>query len=372
MREAIELRAKELGFDKVGFAAIEPVPRAEFLSEWLRREFHGDMEYMARTPEVRMDPARLLPGARTVVVVAKNYYTSSSGRRDDPRTGIISRYAWGDDYHEVLGDRLRELRSFIESRGARARVCVDTGAVLEKVWAERAGIGWQGKHSNVIAKDLSSWFFLGEVITDADLGPDRPSRNHCGTCTRCIDLCPTRAIVAPYVVDSRRCIAYLTIEHRGPIPRELRPLMGNLIFGCDICQDVCPWNRFAKVAPEAAFAPREGLDAPRLAELVAMTREDFARRFRGSPIRRAKRAGFVRNVCVALGNSGDAGAIPALERALADDEALVRGHAAWALGRLGGLASLEARAAVETDDDVREEIRLAVEDARSRVSACGR
>lgn len=360
MKEAIAGRARELGFDRVGFAGVGEPDRASFFPEWLRRRFHGEMDYMAREPERRQDVARLLPGARTVVVVAKNYYTPHARPVGEPSRGVISRYAWGDDYHDVLGEKLRELRAFIEERGARAKVCVDTSAVLEKLWAERAGIGWQGKHSNVLSEDLSSWFFLGEIVTDAVLEPDRPVPDRCGTCARCIDLCPTGAITAPYVVDARRCIAYLTIEHRGPIPRELRPLMGNLIFGCDICQDVCPWNRHAQVAPEAAFHPREGLRAPKLVEFLGMTREEFARRFRGSPIRRAKRAGFLRNVCIALGNSGDRTAVPALARALEDGEPLVRGHAAWALGRLMARGILESRLEVEKDPEVVSEIRHAL------------
>jgi epoxyqueuosine reductase len=360
MRDAIVEKSRALGFERTGFARVEAAPRSEFLPEWLRREYHGEMAYMARSPEVRADPARLVPGARTVVVVAKNYYTDAK-QPADARFGVVSRYAWGEDYHDVLGAKLRELRAFIESLGGRAKVCVDTGAVLEKVWAERAGIGWQGKHSNAIAKDLSSWFFLGEIVTDLELAADRPAKNHCGTCTRCIDLCPTKAIVAPYVVDSRRCISYLTIEHRGTIARELRPLMGNLIFGCDICQDVCPWNRFAKAAPEAAFLPKDGLDAPRLVELLGMSREEFARRFRRSPIKRAKRAGFLRNVCIALGNSGDSSAVPALAKALSHEEPLVRAHAAWALGRLGARAELEARRPLEESAEVREEIEAALQ-----------
>jgi epoxyqueuosine reductase len=281
------------------------------------------------------------------------------------RNGRISRYAWGDDYHEVLQSKLRELVSFIErDLGGRARPCVDTSALLEKGWAERAGLGWQGKHSNVLSKDLSSWFFLGEVVTDLELVPDEPQRrNHCGTCVRCIDVCPTRAIVAPYVLDSRRCISYLTIEHRGPIPRELRPLMGNWIFGCDLCLDVCPWNKFAKAASEASFFPREGNLEPSLIEFARMSREEFQRRFRNSPVRRARYAGFLRNVCVALGNSGTAEAIPALRRILDHGEPLVRGHAAWALGRLGDGTALRNRRDVERDPWVLEEIEAALQPA---------
>jgi epoxyqueuosine reductase len=359
LKEELRARAAALGFEKFGVAPVGEAERGAFFREWLRREFHGEMEYLARDPGRRIDPSALLPGATSVVCVAKNYFTDVPAT-DDPREGRISRYAWGDDYHDVLGAKLGELRDLLASRGARAKICVDTSAVLEKLWARRAGLGWQGKHTNLLSPDLSSWFFLGEILTDAKLEPDGPfEADHCGTCTRCIDLCPTGAIVAPYVLDSRRCISYLTIEHRGPIPRELRPLMGNLIFGCDICQDVCPWNKFAKVAPEAAFLPRAGNLTPALTGLLGMTRDEFRARFRGSPVRRAKYEGFLRNVCVALGNSGDAAAVPALLRALGHEHPLVRGHAAWALGRLGAREAARRRLEVETDPTVREEIERA-------------
>jgi epoxyqueuosine reductase len=361
---SIRNRARELGFEKVGIARVGGAPRGDFLHEWLSRDFHGEMAYMARGPERRMDPSKLLPGARSIVCVAKNYQ-SPGVHSEDPRVGRISRYAWGDDYHGVLLDTLHELRQHVESLGGAAKVCVDTNAVLEKPWAQQAGLGWQGKHTNLIARDLGSWFFLGELITTLELEPDPPhAEDYCGTCTSCIDLCPTRAIVAPYVLDSRRCIAYLTIEHRGSIPRELRPLMGNLIFGCDICQDVCPWNKFAKVAPERDFYAREGLLAPVLTELLAMTRDDFNRRFKDSPVKRAKHSGFLRNVCIALGNSGDPAAVPGLEKALEHDEPLVRAHAAWALGRLGAGAALERRLPLEATEEVREEIGAALSGLR--------
>jgi epoxyqueuosine reductase len=362
MRNAssIKSKARELGFEKVGVACLGDLPRAEFLREWLGRSFHGEMDYMARGPERREDPARLLPGARAIVVVAKNY-NAPGAHSEDPRVGRISRYAWGDDYHEVLLDKLHDLRRFLERLGGSAKVCVDTAAVLEKPWAQAAGLGWQGKHTNLLARDGGSWFFLGEVITDLDLEADPPhAEDYCGTCTRCIDLCPTRAIVAPYVLDSRRCIAYLTIEHRGAIPRELRPMMGNLVFGCDICQDVCPWNRFAQVAPEREFYAREGNLTPSLIELMALSREEFNRRFKDSPVKRAKYAGFLRNVAVALGNSNDPAAAPALVEALAHEEPLVRAHAAWALARLGAREALERRRGVEPDAAVIEEIDAAL------------
>ncbi|HEY3226484.1 MAG TPA: tRNA epoxyqueuosine(34) reductase QueG [Planctomycetota bacterium] len=365
LAEQIKTRARELGFEKAGIARVGPLPRAAFLREWLARAYQGDMNYMARDPERREDPSRYDPGAKSVVCVAQNYYT---GPRPPaaPSEGVISRYAWGRDYHDVLGERLDRLREFIASRGHRARVCVDTSAVLEKLWARAAGLGWQGKHSNLIAKDLSSWFFIGEILVDAELEPDRPfERDHCGTCSRCIDVCPTRAIVAPYVLDARRCISYLTIEHRGPIARELRPLMGNLIFGCDLCLDVCPWNRFAQVTRDPAFEPRPDLSAPRLVEFLGMTDAEFRRRFKGSPILRAKRGGFLRNVCIALGNSGDLSVIPDLvEKGLGDSDPLVRMHAAWALGRLGAAEPLGSREAIETDTGVRQEIETALQDLR--------
>jgi len=360
----VRARARELGFDKVGIAAVQDLDRVDFYREWLKLGYHGEMAYMAGDPDRRSEPSRILPGARSVICVAKTYFTPPE-TNEDPRTGRISRYAWGEDYHEVLHSKLTALRDVLESRGARAKVCVDTSAVLEKLWARQAGLGWQGKHTNLLARDLGSWFFLGEILTDAELPSDAPhAKDHCGTCTRCIDLCPTGAIVAPYVLDSRRCISYLTIEHRGPIPRELRPRMGNLIFGCDICQDVCPWNRFAKTTPEAAFFPRSGNVTPSLVELLRLTREGFRERFRGSPIRRAKYAGFLRNVCVALGNSGDPAAIPELERALVHEEPLIRMHAAWALGRLGAPEPLRHRKDGEPDPAVREEIDAALAESR--------
>jgi epoxyqueuosine reductase len=358
---SIRNKARELGFEKIGFARAGAAPHGDALDPWLHRNFHGEMAWMARAPERRTDPGRLLPGARTVICVAKNYQSPGS-HSEDPSVGRISRYAWGDDYHDVLLAKLHELREYIERLGGNAKVCVDTNAILEKPWAQEAGLGWQGKHSNLISREIGSWFFLGEVLTDLELDPDPPHREEfCGTCTECIDLCPTKAIVAPYVVDSRKCIAYLTIEHRGAIPRELRPLIGNLVFGCDICQDVCPWNKFAQVAPEREFYAREGNLTPSLIELMGLTREEFNRRFQGSPVKRAKHTGFLRNVAVALGNSNDPAAIPVLERALGNEEPLVRAHAAWALGRLGGRAALERRRPLESEAEVLEEIDAALE-----------
>ncbi len=323
------------------------------------------MGWMARSAERRADPGLVVPGARSVVIVALSYHTEIEATHD-PHEGCISRYAWGDEYHSVLGDRLEamlgDLRdAFPEIEG---RWYVDTGPVLEKAWAERAGLGWIGKHSNLISREAGSWIFLGALIVDLELEGGAAHRDYCGTCTACIEICPTDAIVAPYVVDARRCISYLTIENRGPIPREYRRDMGNRIFGCDDCQDVCPWNRFARVSSQArAFSAREGNQAPPLRELLRLSDDGFRERFAGGPVLRAKRRGFVRNVAVALGNSGDRGAVPDLIEALDDDEELVRGHVAWALGEIGGEdaeGALHRRAALEQDDDVRAEIERAL------------
>ncbi len=315
----IKARARELGFEKAGIARAGPLPRAAFLHDWLREGFHGGMAFMARAAEAREDLRKRFPWARSVLCVAKNY-------RAPGRAEGISRYAWGEDYHDLMAEPLRELCGIV---GGRAKGFVDTSAVMEKLWAREAGLGWQGKHSNLVARDLGSWFFLGGILTDLELEPDAPhTRDYCGTCTRCIDACPTGAITTPYVVDSRRCIAYLTIEHRGTIPPELRPLLGNHVFGCDLCLEACPWNKFSKETPERGFRAREG-DLLRF-----LSREEFDLRAAGTPLKRATYAGFLRNVAVALGNKGDRAAVPELEKGLAHEEPLVREHAAWALEKL--------------------------------------
>jgi len=297
------------------------------------------MSWLASTgPRARRrDPALILPGVRSVVCVALCH----EPRRDsdlDRRLGRVARYAAGEDYHRVMRDKLAGLELEIEARlpGARALWYSDTGAILERGWAERAGLGWIGKHSGLLSTEIGSWFLLAEILVDRELEPDAPlPREHCGTCTRCLDACPTRAIVAPYQVDARRCISYLTIEHRGAIPRELRASIGDWVFGCDVCQEVCPWNRFAPPASEARLHARQ-LEGWTLERFLEIDAAGFRVLFAGSPIRRARRAGFVRNVCVALGNLGRPAAVPALARALAGDpDALVRAHAAWALGEIG-------------------------------------
>lgn len=335
------LRAAALarGFDAVGFARAEDlrgtVDGRRFLA-WLAEGAHGDMAYLERGPQRRLDPAAVLPGARTVMVVALTYR-----RQDDEPvlragSGRIARYARRRDYHKIFAARLKVLQSDLSAvlPGASARAYVDTGPVLEKLWAERAGLGWRGKHTNLVSRLHGSWLLLGVLLIDRDLEPDTPERDHCGTCTRCLDACPTAAFPAPYRLDARRCISYLTIEHRGAIPMELRPLLGDRVFGCDDCLDVCPWNRFARAGREADFRPRPETLGPLLADLVTMDEPEFLRRFAGTPVTRAKRAGLARNACVALGNVGEPRDLPALDAALLDPSPLVQEHAAWAIERI--------------------------------------
>jgi epoxyqueuosine reductase len=296
-RERIRNKAFELGFSKVGFADPgTPEGAPERLAEWLARGYHASMGWMERTLTKRTDPVEVVPGVRTIISLALNYSTGIQ-HRSDPGTGKISRYAWGDDYHEVVGGMLFKLWSWIEAEfpGVEGRYYVDTGPVMEKVWAQQAGIGWIGKHSNLITQDMGSWVFLAEILTSLEIEADSPGTDHCGTCTLCIDACPTRAIVEPYVVDSNRCISYLTIEHRGEFTADL-PLDG-WIYGCDVCQDVCPWNeRFAVESAEPRFQPRDGNVSPSLEEWASMDDKEFSERFRGSSIKRTKREGLVRNI----------------------------------------------------------------------------
>ncbi len=359
------------GFDKCAVARVEEIAANDRLRQWLDRGMHGSMEWMARTAERRSDPRRVVAGARSIVVVALSYHTRfrTTHAADE---GCISRYAWGDEYHEVLGARLEAMWAELRRTfpGVEGRWYVDTGPVLEKAWAEQSGLGWIGKHTNVISRDAGSWIFLGVVVLDLEIEGGRSHRDYCGTCKACIDICPTDAIVAPYVLDARRCISYLTIENRGEIPRAFRAPMGNRVFGCDDCQDVCPWNRFARVSAQAqAFAPSPGNQRPRLRRLLLLTDEEFRKRFAGSPVLRAKRRGFVRNVAVALGNSRDPDAVPDLRVTLTDGDALVRGHVSWALGEIGGAAAesaLRQRRREESDGTVRHEIDAALETIASR------
>jgi epoxyqueuosine reductase len=305
----IKERALALGFHKVGVVPAAPLSdeRAR-LEEWLRRGYHGEMNWMERDPERRTDPREVMPGARSVVAVALNYFTPHE-HADDPATGKISRYAWGDDYHDVVGGKLKELLAWIKAEcpEAEGKACVDIQPLMDKAWAVRAGLGWIGKHTNLITREYGSWVFLGELLLNLELDYDTDtSEDHCGTCTLCIEACPTGAITAPYVVDSARCISYATIELRAPdIPAEVAGKLDGWLYGCDICQDVCPWNRFEQPTTETRFEPREGHVSTDLADLLELTPDAYAARFRRSPIKRAKLAGLQRNARALKKNRGD-------------------------------------------------------------------
>jgi epoxyqueuosine reductase len=305
LTQHIRESAISLGFSKVGFARAAPLPEeGAHLTEWLDRGFQASMSWMERNQEKRLDVNKVLPGAKSVVCVALNYYVDIP-HTDENGKGNISRYAWGDDYHLVMTDRLERLLDGIVASepNIHGKFYVDTGPVMDKVWASKAGLGWQGKHTNLITKELGSWVFLGEIILDVELEYDNPVEDACGTCNACIEACPTQAIVEPYVLDSNRCISYLTIEHRGKIPREFGDKFGGWIYGCDICQDVCPWNKFQKATAEAAFQPREWNREPRLQEIEELTKDEFNRRFRKSPVKRTKREGLIRNAKVVSSNA---------------------------------------------------------------------
>jgi epoxyqueuosine reductase len=295
----VKQRARELGFEKVGVARAESLTQERArLEEWLARGFHAEMTWMERGVERRTDPREFLKDARSVVVVALNYFTPHA-HTEETGTGKISRYAWGDDYHDVLGERLRALLAFVKGLApdAEGKVCVDAQPAMDKAWAVRAGLGWIGKHTNLITRDYGSWVFLGELILNAELEYDEERvEDHCGTCRLCIDACPTDAIVEPYVVDSARCISYATIELRAPeLPEHIKSNQQGWLYGCDICQDVCPWNRFEQATAESRFEPRAGSLAPELEEIANLTHEAYVERFRRSPIKRAKLAGLQRN-----------------------------------------------------------------------------
>jgi epoxyqueuosine reductase len=333
--------ARQLGFQQVGIAGIDLPEDEAHLMDWLRAGFEGEMSYMRRHGRTRSRPAELIPGTLRVISCRMNYLPPKAADADqvlrDRSLGYISRYALGRDYHKVLRRRLRSLAARIERRfGAFGyRVFVDSAPVLEKALARNAGLGWVGKHTNLIHREAGSWFFLGEIYTDLPLPlDDALGREHCGRCQACIEICPTRAIVGPYRLDARRCISYLTIELRDSIPEALRPLIGNRIFGCDDCQLVCPWNRFARVSQEADFVPRHGLDAPCLVDLFAWSEAEFERRTRGSAIRRIGYECWLRNIAVALGNGPSLPeVVDALRSRAHHPSALVREHVAWALRR---------------------------------------
>jgi epoxyqueuosine reductase len=325
----IKSRAGELGLDVCGITSADPARHAAFFRQWADEGKAGEMQWLAREPERRTDPRAVLPGARSIIVAGLNYWQPQPKGR-----GRIARYALGEDYHHVLLEKLEALTAEIASTGASAKIYVDSGPVLEKPLAERAGVGWQGKSTMLIHTKLGPWLFLGEIITTLELELDAPQRDHCGSCSKCITACPTGAITAPYQLDARRCIAYLTIELKGSIPEELRPLIGDRVYGCDECLDVCPWNRFARTTREARFLAKPQDDAASdrdpLHALLEISTAEFKRRFAKSPILRVKRRGLLRNVCVVLGNIGTVDDLPALRRAEQHEEPLVREHASWA------------------------------------------
>jgi epoxyqueuosine reductase len=349
--EAIRGRALSGGFDAVGFAEarLDQEARAG-LTRFLARGYHGDMGWLAATAARRGDPRALWPEARTVVVLGVSYAPEDDplAPLDAPDRGVVSVYARGRDYHDTLKRRLKALAHWIEARWPGAlRLFVDTAPVMEKPLAARAGIGWQGKHTNLVSRDFGSWLFLGEIYLSLALEPDPPETDHCGSCRRCLDACPTAAFPAPHRLDARRCISYLTIEHKGMIPVELRPLIGNRIYGCDDCLAVCPWNKFARASREPDFLPRSELTAPRLAELAELDDAAFRTLFAGTAVKRTGRDRFVRNVLIAIGNAspGDARLLAATRRRLDDPSPLVRAAAAWAFSRLASEAQLAAERA---------------------------
>lgn len=350
--------ARGLGFTAVGIASAKKTDDGQALRKWIAQGYQADMQWM-ENPEVREDPTMVLQGARSVVVVGWNYYS----RAEEPKAGEgrIARYALGQDYHRFLKKKLKKLLAAIQAMvPCSGRLAVDAFPLLERAFAQRAGIGWIGKHSCLIAPHGSSWLLLAEVILDIDLEHDQPHPNRCGTCSRCIPACPTNAITAPGVIDSNRCIAYLTVEAKGAIPRELRPLMGDWLFGCDLCQEACPWDTFAEPARDF---PQRLSSVMAAVEFLTLTDEAFRARFSGTPLMRAGRICMARNAAIVLGNTRPLEARAALERALADSSPLVRGHAAWALGRYGAGEPLRSRLDVETDSSVREELELARLDA---------
>jgi epoxyqueuosine reductase len=369
LTERLKQHARLLGFSVAGVVEARPGRRLKAYRRWLARQYHGEMAYMARPDRVvrREDLNVILPGVRSILCVGLDYEAIQppAAIAEDPSRGRISNYAWAADYHAVMTPRLRRLAAWLrrETGGdAACKVYVDTGAILERDHAETAGLGFVGKNTMLIRPRRGSWFFLGELMTTAWLAPDltRKPMPGCGTCSRCLQACPTGAFPEPYVLDARRCISYLTIELKGRIPVELRPLVGNWVFGCDVCQEVCPFNRFAPAGEHAAFRPKSwDLAVPPLLDLLRLDEAGFEARFGRSPVRRIKRRGLLRNACVAAGNWGSQAAVPLLVSLLSDPEPLVRGHAAWALRRIGGdpaLRALSRALSVEEDSQVREEL----------------
>ena len=353
MKPALRQRARELGFDDCRVTTADAPATAAHFERWLAAQHHGEMAYLQRNAHKRIDPQQVLVSARSIITLAVSYGEVESLKlrvespkaadaqlstfNSQPISGLIARYARFADYHDVLGERLKVLTEFVNQHGGadtRSLWYVDTGPFLERDLAQRAGLGFIGKHTNLISRRLGNWIFLAEIITTLELEPDAPEKNRCGSCARCLAACPTQAITAPFQLDARRCISYLTIELKGAIPLEFRAAIGNRIYGCDDCLAVCPWNRFAQAGRLMQEQARADLAAPDLIELLALDEAGFQRRFAGTPMLRGKRRGLLRNVCVALGNTGDAHALPALRRAAVDEEPLIAEHAQWAIKRI--------------------------------------
>ncbi len=354
-KQAIRRQALALGFDAVGFAsAAAPESDKVNLADFLSAGRHGDMAWMAETFERRSDPRVLWPAARSVIVLGANYGPAADplASLEHPRRGTVSVYARHRDYHDVVKKRTKQLaRGMVERWGCEVKVFVDTAPVMEKPLAARAGIGWQGKHTNLVSREFGSWLFLAEVFTTLDLPPDTPATDLCGNCNRCRDACPTDALAEPYRIDATRCIAYQTIENKGSVPEDLRLALGNRIYGCDDCLAVCPWNKFASPTREEAFRPRAELAAPRLEDLAALDDTAFREVFAGTPIKRTGRDRLLRNVLIAMGNSGDRNFLPVIEMRFSDDSALVREAAQWAHGKLSGDSSSLYRDEGKIDGD---------------------
>ena len=337
MKGLLRQRALELGFNDCRFTSAAPPASAENFQNWLAQNKHGEMAWLESNADKRMEPQKVLPGAKSVICLAASYAQEPSTRNRKPETGLIARYARFTDYHDVLADRLKVLTNFVDlvaDRKVRSLWYVDTGPVLERDFAERAGLGFVGKHTNLISRRLGNWIFLAEILTTLELEPDAAEKNHCGNCTRCLAACPTQAITAPFELDARKCISYLTIELKGSIPEEYRRAIGNRIYGCDDCLAVCPWNKFAHEGSMMKPHARHDLAQLNLLKLLKLDETQFKKQFAGTPMLRTKRRGLVRNVCVALGNVGDEIALPDLKIACDDREPLIAEHARWAIDEI--------------------------------------
>jgi epoxyqueuosine reductase len=331
MKSAIRQRAAELGFDDCRITTAAPPQSAEKFQGWLAGKNHGELAWLERNAEKRVDPQKNLAGAKSIICLAASYHSFNC------QSGVVARYARFADYHDVLAEKLKLLAKFADELGganAKSLWYVDTGPILERDFAQRAGLGFVGKHTNLISRRLGNWIFLAEILTTLELEPDAPEKNHCGICTRCLTACPTNAITAPFQLDARKCISYLTIELKGSIPEEFRRAIGSRIYGCDDCLAVCPWNKFARAGNLMQPHAREDLTTPDLLELLRLDDTQFKARFAGTPMLRTKRRGLLRNVCVALGNIGDDAALPDLAKAATDHEPLIAEHAGWAISEI--------------------------------------